>query len=159
MNEVLAEKQQLIRKNGLLEYFGASETFVAKLNATGSAKAIAEQIQLQIVDPVALRFGPGLNHRVEASLLAACLRLFAGADRDGDALAGAERVMEELEHKLGIKVGETDPTGMFTIQQMECLGACDRAPVVMVNNNHWHEHADPDTARAPSTNSASIDRK
>jgi NADH:ubiquinone oxidoreductase subunit E len=31
------------------------------------------------------------------------------------ALAGAERVMEELQHKLGIKVGETDPTGMFTI--------------------------------------------
>ena len=51
------------------------------------------------------------------------------------ALAGAERVIEELEHKLGIKVGETDPTGMFTIQKMECLGACDRAPVMMVNND------------------------
>ena len=37
------------------------------------------------------------------------------------ALAGAERVVEELEHKLGIRVGETDPTGLFTIQKMECL--------------------------------------
>ncbi len=46
--------------------------------------------------------------------------------------------------KLGIKVGETDPTGMFTIQQMECLGACDRAPVMMVNNDHWHEHLQPE---------------
>jgi NADH-quinone oxidoreductase subunit F len=60
------------------------------------------------------------------------------------ALAGAERVMEELQHKLGIKVGETDPTGMFTIQQMECLGACDRAPVMMVNNDHWHERLQPE---------------
>mgnify|MGYP003339354656 CR=1 FL=1 len=60
------------------------------------------------------------------------------------ALAGAERVMEELEQKLGIKVGETDPTGMFTIQQMECLGACDRAPVMMVNNDHWHERLMPE---------------
>ena len=62
------------------------------------------------------------------------------------ALAGAERVVEELEHKLGIKVGETDPTGMFTIQQMECLGACDRAPVMMVNNDEWHEHLQPEQA-------------
>jgi NADH-quinone oxidoreductase subunit F len=60
------------------------------------------------------------------------------------ALAGAERVIEELQSKLGIKVGETDPTGMFTIQQMECLGACDRAPVMMVNNDHWHEHLEPE---------------
>jgi len=60
------------------------------------------------------------------------------------ALAGSERVMAELQNKLGIKVGETDPTGMFTIQQMECLGACDRAPVMMVNNDHWHERLQPD---------------
>ncbi len=59
------------------------------------------------------------------------------------ALVGAERVIEELQNKLGIKVGETDPTGMFTIQQMECLGACDRAPVMMVNNDYWHEHLQP----------------
>ncbi|HEX8030467.1 MAG TPA: NADH-quinone oxidoreductase subunit NuoF [Vicinamibacterales bacterium] len=60
------------------------------------------------------------------------------------ALAGAERVIEELQNKLGIKVGETDPTGTFTIQQMECLGACDRAPVMMVNNDHWHERLQPE---------------
>jgi len=64
------------------------------------------------------------------------------------ALAGAERVVEELTHKLGIKVGETDPTGMFTIQQMECLGACDRAPVMMVNNEHWHEELRPEQVGA-----------
>ena len=62
------------------------------------------------------------------------------------ALAGAERVIEELEHKLGINVGETDPTGMFTLQKMECLGACDRAPVMMVNNNEWHEELTPGKA-------------
>ena len=59
------------------------------------------------------------------------------------AVAGAERVVEELEQKLGIKAGETDPTGMFTIQPMECLGACDRAPVMMVNNDDWHEQLTP----------------
>jgi NADH-quinone oxidoreductase subunit E len=57
------------------------------------------------------------------------------------ALAGAERVTEALGDKLGIHPGETDPSGMFTLLEFECLGACDRAPIVMVNNEHWHEHA------------------
>ena len=61
------------------------------------------------------------------------------------ALAGAERVTEALVEKLGIHPGETDPSGMFTLLEFECLGACDRAPIVMVNNEHWHEHATPES--------------
>ena len=60
------------------------------------------------------------------------------------ALNGAERVTEALSEKLGIKVGETDPSGMFTLLEFECLGACDRAPIVMVNNEHWHEQVRPE---------------
>jgi len=59
------------------------------------------------------------------------------------ALLGAERVTEELSAKLGIKPGETDPTGTFTLVEVECLGACDRAPVVMVNDD-WHEGLTPE---------------
>jgi len=63
------------------------------------------------------------------------------------ALNGAERVTEALSAKLGIKPGETDATGMFTLMEVECLGACDRAPVVMVNDD-WHECLKPgDAAR------------
>jgi NADH-quinone oxidoreductase E subunit len=61
------------------------------------------------------------------------------------ALNGAERVTEALSEKLGIQIGETDRSGMFTLMEFECLGACDRAPVVMVNNEHWHEHATPES--------------
>jgi NADH-quinone oxidoreductase E subunit len=61
------------------------------------------------------------------------------------ALNGAERVTEALSEKLGIGVGETDASGMFTLLEFECLGACDRAPVVMVNNELWHESASPET--------------
>ena len=61
------------------------------------------------------------------------------------ALAGAERVTEALAGKLGIHPGETDPSGMFTLLEFECLGACDRAPIVMVNNEHWHEKATPES--------------
>jgi NADH:ubiquinone oxidoreductase subunit E len=60
------------------------------------------------------------------------------------ALNGAERVTEALSEKLGIGVGETDASGMFTLLEFECLGACDRAPVVMVNNELWHENLTPE---------------
>jgi NADH-quinone oxidoreductase E subunit len=62
------------------------------------------------------------------------------------ALRGAERVTEVLSEKLGIEVGQTDKSGMFTLLEFECLGACDRAPVVMVNNEHWHECLKPEDA-------------
>jgi len=61
------------------------------------------------------------------------------------ALNGAERVVDVLSRKLGIKPGETDAAGMFTLMEVECLGACDRAPVVAVNE-HWHELVTPESA-------------
>jgi NADH-quinone oxidoreductase E subunit len=61
------------------------------------------------------------------------------------ALNGAERVTEEISATLGIGVGQTDPTGTFTLLEVECLGACDRAPVVMVNDL-WHECLKPEDA-------------
>jgi NADH-quinone oxidoreductase E subunit len=63
------------------------------------------------------------------------------------ALNGAERVTESIAARLGIKPGETDASGTFTLVEVECLGACDRAPVVMVNDE-WHECQKPeDVAR------------
>jgi NADH-quinone oxidoreductase subunit E len=61
------------------------------------------------------------------------------------ALNGAERVTEELQRTLRITPGETDTTGTFTLLEVECLGACDRAPVVLVNDG-WHERLKPEDA-------------
>jgi NADH-quinone oxidoreductase E subunit len=58
------------------------------------------------------------------------------------ALNGAERVTEEMSRALAIKPGETDASGTFTLIEVECLGACDRAPVVMVNDA-WQECVAP----------------
>jgi NADH-quinone oxidoreductase subunit E len=63
------------------------------------------------------------------------------------ALLGGERVTEELSAKLGIRPGETTADGMFTLIEVECLGACDRAPVVMVNDD-WHERLAPEQVAA-----------
>jgi NADH-quinone oxidoreductase subunit E len=63
------------------------------------------------------------------------------------ALRGAERVTEELTAALGTEPNGTDPTGTFTLLEVECLGACDRAPLVMVNDS-WHECLSPENVKA-----------
>ena len=62
------------------------------------------------------------------------------------ALNGAERVTEEICDALGITPGATDATGTFTLLEVECLGACDRAPVIMINDA-WQEHQRPEDVR------------
>lgn len=63
------------------------------------------------------------------------------------AVNGAERVTEEICHALHIKPGETDSTGTFTLLEVECLGACDKAPVIMVNDA-WQECQRPEDVKA-----------
>jgi NADH-quinone oxidoreductase subunit E len=60
------------------------------------------------------------------------------------ALNGAERVTAAICDQLQVKPGETDRTGTFTLLEVECLGACDRAPVIMVNDA-WQECQSPET--------------
>ena len=64
------------------------------------------------------------------------------------ALNGAEKVTAALCRHLQVKPNETTPDGMFTVIEFECLGACDRAPVVMVNNEHWQEFQQPEDVPA-----------
>jgi NADH-quinone oxidoreductase subunit E len=56
-------------------------------------------------------------------------------------LEGAERLIDFLEKKLGIKDGETTPDGQFTIKTVECLGACGYGPVIQVGDKYY-EHLD-----------------
>jgi NADH-quinone oxidoreductase subunit E len=44
------------------------------------------------------------------------------------------KALHHLESRLGIKMGETTPDGIFTLQQSECLGACADSPVMLVND-------------------------
>lgn len=56
-------------------------------------------------------------------------------------MRGAERLIELLQSKLGIRSGQTTPDGRFTLSTVECLGSCGTAPVVMVNDA-YHENVD-----------------
>jgi NADH-quinone oxidoreductase subunit E len=55
---------------------------------------------------------------------------------------GCDRIREHLSSRLGIKLGETTQDGQFTLLPIVCLGACDHAPVVMVDGD-LHQDLDP----------------
>ena len=57
------------------------------------------------------------------------------------ALRGAEQFSEHVCQHLGIRPGETTEDGLFTVENVMCIGACDRAPVMQVNFK-FHEHMD-----------------
>jgi NADH-quinone oxidoreductase subunit E len=45
-------------------------------------------------------------------------------------LRGSDDIIEHLEKKLNIKVGETTADGMFSLKAVECLGSCGTAPML-----------------------------
>jgi NADH-quinone oxidoreductase E subunit len=54
-------------------------------------------------------------------------------------LLGAGNFVDYLVEKLGIEPGETTPDKKFTLSKVECLGACERAPCMMINFNYYGE--------------------
>lgn len=51
-------------------------------------------------------------------------------------LRGAYDLMEHLQTRLGIKKGETSTDGRFTLTEVECIGSCDVAPAMMINQSY-----------------------
>jgi NADH-quinone oxidoreductase subunit E len=47
-------------------------------------------------------------------------------------LVGAEKLMEHIENKLGVKENEVTPDGMFSWRGVECLAACGYGPVLQI---------------------------
>jgi NADH-quinone oxidoreductase subunit E len=58
-------------------------------------------------------------------------------------LAGAYEVLSHAEGRLGIRVGQTTPDSLFTLEEAECLAGCDRAVCVQVNHRFFGP-IDPD---------------
>ena len=57
-------------------------------------------------------------------------------------LRGSDEVVAACEKKLGIGMGGTTEDGMFTLVEVECLGACVNAPILQVNNEDFYEDLD-----------------
>ncbi len=64
---------------------------------------------------------PKGKHRISVCLGTACY------------VKGADKVLAEVEKKLGIKSGECTDDGLFSIDSCRCVGACGLAPVMMID--------------------------
>ncbi len=50
-------------------------------------------------------------------------------------LKNSQTIIESVEREIGIKPGETTSDGKFSFQLTNCIGACDEAPAMMINND------------------------
>jgi NADH-quinone oxidoreductase subunit E len=65
------------------------------------------------------------------------------------ALRGAEEFVEKLCENLGIRVGETTPDGLVTLETVTCLAGCDKAPMFQVQTSEglvYHENQTVESA-------------
>ena len=52
-------------------------------------------------------------------------------------LRNSDLIIETLKSELGIRPGETTRDGRFSLQLTNCIGACDQAPAMMINNTTY----------------------
>ena len=51
-------------------------------------------------------------------------------------LLGGSELLEQTEKKLNIHAGHTTDDGVFSIEEMECIGACSNAPAIIINEDY-----------------------
>ncbi|MFV9875971.1 MAG: NADH-quinone oxidoreductase subunit NuoE [Rickettsiales endosymbiont of Dermacentor nuttalli] len=54
-------------------------------------------------------------------------------------LRGADKIMNSCKKHLSISQDETTEDGLFTLKEVECLGACVNAPVVQINDDYYED--------------------
>jgi NADH-quinone oxidoreductase subunit E len=72
------------------------------------------------------------RHKIEVCTSVSCML------RDSDA------IVNHLEERLGIKLGQTTPDGEITLREVECIAACTAAPAIIVDGI-YHENLTPET--------------
>lgn len=55
-------------------------------------------------------------------------------------LCKSQTLIEHVEKRLGIKIGETTSDGRYTLKEAECLAACAGAPMMQIDNREYYEH-------------------
>merc|ERR1712219_512 len=59
-------------------------------------------------------------------------------------LRGSDEILNAIKTNLGIGVGETTKDKMFTLSEVECLGACVNAPMIQINDDYYEDLTEKD---------------
>jgi NADH-quinone oxidoreductase subunit E len=78
-----------------------------------------------------LRFKPAGKYHVQVCTNISCM------------LRGAYEIYERFQEELGIGPKETTPDGVFSLEEVECIGACSWAPAIQVNYE-YHDELKPE---------------
>ncbi len=99
-----------------------------------SVKDIAQLLEIsnEDVDGVATFYSRIYRKPVGRNVILIC-------DSISCMIMGYESMYEYISLKLGIHFGETTNDGRFTLLPNSCLGDCDHAPAMMVNNDHYNK--------------------
>ncbi len=54
-------------------------------------------------------------------------------------LRGSDSIVKTCKKKLGIELGENSPDGLFSLKEVECLGACVNAPMMQINDDYFED--------------------
>lgn len=59
-------------------------------------------------------------------------------------LCGSKQIIDTCKEEIGIGLHETSEDGMFTLEEVECLGACVNAPMLQINGDQYYEDLTPE---------------
>lgn len=131
------EKEEIRRETSIYPYPGAACIDALKIvqqhrgwisdEAVGD---IAAELDLSVdeVDSIATFYTRIFRKPVGRNIILIC-------DSISCMIMGYESVYEHISGKLKIRFGETTDDGRFTLLPVTCLGDCDHAPVMMINND------------------------
>ncbi len=54
-------------------------------------------------------------------------------------LRGSDEIVKTCEKELGLQMGETSKDGKFTLEEVECAGACRNAPVIQLGDDYYED--------------------
>jgi NADH-quinone oxidoreductase subunit E len=54
-------------------------------------------------------------------------------------IMGYEKILQHLKTRIGIELGETSANGMFTLLPVACIGTCDHAPAMIIDNDVYRD--------------------
>jgi NADH:ubiquinone oxidoreductase subunit E len=134
LKERPAEPDQLIE---VMQDVQAASGYVSE----EAIRAISDQLSVPLIEVFrvasfykAFNLAPCGKHLVLACMGTACH------------VRGAPRMLDEVLGQLGIGPGETTADGLFTVETVNCLGACALGPVVVVDGDYY-DHMTPGKLR------------
>ena len=129
VHTVLAKYPPNRKKSGILPLLDLAQRQLGGWISLAAMNKIAEICEVQPIEVyevatfyVMYNRSPVGKYHVQVCLTTPCM------------LRGSDEILEVIENHLGIGMNETTKDGLFTLGEMECMGCCVNAPMIVVSD-------------------------